>query len=477
MNVLIITLSDIFGGAARAVYRLFKGLKAVNTPSCMIVKQKHSTDPQVVPVSLNGNRAKHIEEEFVDIQNKYIKRNRSALSDSAFTFPYPGFDLSDLSLVRQADVINMHDIRGFQSVETIARLLELNKPVVWTLHDQNAFTGGCHYTAGCRKYQVDCRDCPQLMDNRYQIPFAVLKNKIKHWRKNLTIVTPSRWLAECAGESRVFRNFRIETIANSLETDIYRPVDKQEAKQQLKLDPDTTVILYGSLFHVRKRKGFSQFLESIQYCLRDRKFTRAVRKKEVQFVTVGETHRHLPDLPFPLISLGKIESDELMSCVYAAADLFVLPSLEDNLPNTMLEAMACGTPVVAFEVGGIPDVITSGENGCIVPTGNVGKMGACILDLVFDKKKRKELGSSAAEFIKSNFSLLIQGNRYLDLFKDLSLPNDSRNDENISSHNFPEFTGAINIQNIEQEIDPDFRSNIEVILPENEKSHGNFNIE
>jgi glycosyltransferase involved in cell wall biosynthesis len=287
-----------------------------------------------------------------------------------------------------------------------------------------------------------------------------LKNKLKLWQKNLTAVTPSRWLAGCAGESRLLGRFRVESIANSLETDVFAPVPRLEARERLNIDPGTTVILYGSLFHVRKRKGFPQFIDSIRCCLKKRTFRRAVARGKVRFITVGETFGSLPELPFPLVSYGKVDDDGLLSLIYSAADLFVLPSLEDNLPNTMLEAMACGTPVVAFDVGGIPEVVRNGENGCVVPRGDVQKMGQCIMSLVFDGKRRQHLGDNAASLMAREFHLGIQAGRYLDLFKDLTGRQNPGPDDRVSPIESQEPPREIELQDIKQEIDPDFLANL-----------------
>jgi len=134
-------------------------------------------------------------------------------------------------------------------------LLESGKPVLWTLHDQWGFTGGCHYSAGCEKYQSDCRDCPQLQDDRFQIPYFVLKNKLSHFPGRLTVVTPSQWLASCARKSKVFEKCRIEVIPYSLETDVFRPNSRQDAKNALGINPDAVTLLFGAWELEEKRKG------------------------------------------------------------------------------------------------------------------------------------------------------------------------------------------------------------------------------
>ncbi len=466
MRVAIVNISDAFGGASRAVYRLFKGLRMRGVDARMIVKRKETMDPNVIPISLPKEEMQQVEQAFARIQNNYIKNNRSSLSNSAFTFPYPGFDLSRCGVMEQFDVINLHNVRGFQSVETISRLLNMEKPVVWTLHDQNAFTGGCHYSAGCRGYENECLDCPQLRDNRYQIPFHVLGNKLKHWVKNLTVVAPSRWMARCAKDSRVLGHFKVDAVLNSVETDVFRPVSKAEAKGALGLDAANFVVLYNALHHVVKRKGFSEFVEAIECCLQDPRFKECIDKGTIRFLTVGLTARDAPRVPVPLFSYGRVDSDEFLATIFGASDVYVLPSLEDNLPNTMLEAMACGTPVIAFDVGGIPEVVKNEENGYIVPKGNANMMARAILEIISRQDLARAMGRNAMRSAQEEFALEVQGERYRQLFGSL-MEDSSDCAKNTRCRNMDtEYPHSIEVVKSGQEIDREFRRNLRDVFDE-----------
>jgi len=417
MRVVILNTSDISGGAARAAYRLHKGLRLDEHESFMLVKNKQSDDENVLPVRLNDPMRNCNVSSL--IQSDSINRNRTQISNTRFSFPYPGIDLSKLHVIREADVINVHWVASFQSVETISGLLEIDKPVVWTLHDMWPFTGGCHYPAGCEKYIVACSDCPQLRSNKYQIPLHVLKNKLRRIKGNLTIVSPSKWLADCAGRSRLFKHLRIEVIPNSIETDIFRPFSKDQAKKNLGIDTQSLVLLFGAPSPSLRRKGFAELLNAVQVCLNNVKFAELVRYHKVTILVFGEPQNHLKEIGIPIISAGVINDDKKLAELYSAADIFILPSLEDNLPNTMLESMACGTPVVAFAIGGIPDVVVDEENGCLAGPGDEKQLAEKILSLAFDEDKRKKMAQKCRELTENNFTLSVQARRYVELFSEL----------------------------------------------------------
>ncbi|MFH1950485.1 MAG: glycosyltransferase, partial [Pseudomonadota bacterium] len=248
MKILQISTYDIRGGAARASYRLHKGLREIRQDCRMLVRYKDSEDDDVFCVSPKDPQEKDDQRFFLDVvvQGQYINAHRTDMSNTIFSLPYSGLDLSTLPMIKAADIINLHWVARYQSLLTLNRLFSLGKPVVWTLHDQWAFTGGCHYAAGCRKYRTDCMGCPQLDDDSFNLPAAILKDKQALFEgADITIVTPSRWMAECAKESHLFKDLRVEVIPNSLETDLYTPSPKAEAKRKLGLEGDTVTLLFG----------------------------------------------------------------------------------------------------------------------------------------------------------------------------------------------------------------------------------------
>lgn len=424
MIAAILSTNDVKGGAARAAYRLHKGLKGIGQNSYMLVKQKFSpgTGKEIFKIDIKKSTNNQIKELFWSrfIQDQYINRNRTDLSNTIFTLPYPGYDLSKLKMIRESDIINIHWVSYFQSLTTIKKLFTTGKPVVWTLHDQGAFTGGCCYSAGCNEYINACERCPQIADDPFKLPHAILKDKIEYFKDaNLTIVTPGKWLAGCAKKSRLFKDLRIEVIPNSVEIDRFFPVPKKEAKINLGIPGNSLTLLFVAESGNEKRKGFKELLEAIQICKRNSNFKQLVQKNMINILCLGEPSSNLNKAGIQVKSLGYIDSEEKIRDAYNAADLYIISSLEDNLPNTMLESMACGTPVAAFNVGGMPDMIKNGETGALAESVDPKKLSEAVLGLLFAPAKRERLGKNCRKLIEQSFALRHQAENYLALFKEL----------------------------------------------------------
>ena len=422
MKILHISTYDIKGGAARATERLHRGLRELGEDSQILVRDKKSDDPAVIASGWENSQVPG-EKQFIlntAVQTYYIDNHRTDLSDTFFSLGYPGCDISQMNIVQDADMINLHWVAAYQSPMTLHKLFLLGKPVVWTLHDQWPFTGGCHYTAGCEKYRTDCSRCPQLSNDTFSLPAAVLKDKIALFKSSgLTIVSPSRWLATCAGRSRLFKDLRIEVIPNSVETDVFAPIPKAAACRSLGLSPNTLFMLFASEHGNEKRKGFKELIAAIKCCSENDDFRSLTKSNKVKLVSFGYFHDEMDSAGIPLEALGYLNSNEKIAMAYCASDFLVLPSLEDNLPNTMLEAMSCGRPVLAFNVGGIPDAIKGGITGELIPSGSVRKMADAILSLLFDDKARKKMQQNCRELVLEKFSLDIQARQYLALYNTL----------------------------------------------------------
>ncbi len=419
MKIAVFSSFVIEGGAPIAAYRLHKGLRESGQDSHFVVKVKSVVDPQVHPVVVPNLKKRREEKAFFLLEKQVNKFMRTELSNTYFSVPYPTLVLTGAELLASADVFNLHWISKFLSVESIAGLLNMGKPVVWTLHDQSPFTGGCHYSAGCEKFQENCRDCPQLKNDDFQFPFRVLKKKSRLWKQNLTIVAPSRWLADSAQKSRVFRDFRIEVIPNSLETQAFTPTPKKQAKQELGLNPDAFSLLLGAYTGFEKRKGYPEMLEALRFCLKDKRFNKMNQAGLIEILAFGPPQDDLDKFFMDIRSFGYITDHTRLAKVYSAADGFLLPSREDNLPNTMLEAMACATPVLSFEIGGMPDMIEHGKTGFMAAAFDSQKFGAQILKLAFETD-REGMGRACRSLIEKEFKLQDQAQKYLALFEDLT---------------------------------------------------------
>ncbi|BAZ29514.1 group 1 glycosyl transferase [Cylindrospermum sp. NIES-4074] len=451
MKIVHVNTYDIQGGAARGTYRLHKGLLQIGQDSRMIVKYKHSLDPRITSVpSLNLDDNQDVQEICIPvIQNNYINSNRSSVSNTLFSFSYPGIDLTSTHEVIDADIINLHWITYFQSPPTLKKLFSLGKPIVWKFPDMAPFTGGCHYSAGCEKYKQDCVGCIQLIDDPYNLPSIILKDKLELFAdSNLTIVTPSQWMAEHVRQSKLFKNNRIEVIHNSLETDIFIPLSKAEAKQKINLNVDDFVILFGAHYCHETRKGFAEFVLTIQHCLNNERFYSLVLANKIKLVCFGYAPLEaLESIPIPLLTVGYTDSDQKLQEVYSAADIFVQPSLEENFGFTTVEAMSCATPVVGFNVGIVPEVVKDGITGRIIPVGNTQRMAEAIIDCLLSPQKCQLMGENSHKLIQKEYPLSVQATRYLELYQDLvSSYSNSSAKVHFTNATINKFSNCSNIQ-------------------------------
>ncbi len=356
MKVLLLSTYDIFQGAARATYRLHQGLQQLGVESWLLVHKKFSDDPSVLAPR--------------SAQEMVIAQMRARIDQSPLQF-YPhrtaGYfspqwlpdRLTQKIQALNPDVINVHWTQaGFMQLESLAKF---QKPIILTLHDLWAMTGGCHYTEGCDRYQTGCGQCPQLGSSTARdLSSWIWQRKAKAWQNlDLTVVALSQWVADCVQKSPILQNYPLQIIPNGLDPAQYHPVDKVLAKQLLGLQPDLPVIAFGALqASSDRRKGFP-LLEQILQQLRHSSWG-----ENVQLVIFGASQRpDSPTFPLPTRYLGHLSDDLSLRLVYSAADAFLAPSLEDNLPNTVLEAIACGTPCIAFHIGGMPDLIQHQVSG------------------------------------------------------------------------------------------------------------------
>jgi len=418
MRVVHLATVDVEGGAARAAFRLHKGLVEAGADSAMLVRKK------VSPVD-SVRLAPGLEPEdsfFWNLIEKfYLEARRTPISNTYFSIGYPGPDLTEHPLIQSADVVHLHWVAGFQSSVSIARLGTLGKPLVWTVHDQRPFTGGCHFSAGCTGYQKDCAGCPQLQEDSFEVPAANLADQLQLLPVDaITVVAPSRWLADCARRSALFSRSRVETIPYGIETDCFQPQPREATRQRLGLPASGFQLLLGADYGSEKRKGFLELMAALQLCLNERLFQQRLQRGEVSLLAFGRPNPELNRLTIPVKYFGYVDSDKTLASIYAAANLFILPSLEDNLPNTVLESMSCGTPALAFNVGGLPDLITDGVTGRLVPAGNIPELSAALLSLIANAQECERWGSHCRQQIMKEFSLGAQARRYLDLYEKLT---------------------------------------------------------
>lgn len=363
MRVLIVNTSERIGGAAIAANRLMEALNNNGIKAKMLVRDKQTDHISVVPLDKSWLHAlKFIWERFCIWKANGFHKHRLFELDLANV----GTDITTLPEFKEADVIHLHWInQGFLSLANIRKLVQSGKPIVWTMHDMWPFTGICHYSGECTNYQQECHHCPILYagGGAKDISNQVFLEKEKLFAEaHIHFVACSEWLEGLAKESKLLIGQDICNIPNAINTHLFHPKNKKESRMKLHLPLDKKLLLFGSLKITDKRKGVDYLVEACRW-IQERY---ADLSQELAIVTMGhEGDAYQSLFPFPVYSLNYISQERDLVEVYNSVDLYVTPSLQDNLPNTIVEAMACGVPCVGFNVGGIPQMIDHLHNGYV----------------------------------------------------------------------------------------------------------------
>lgn len=419
MNVVLFNTYSIFGGAARACYRLHQGFRCEGHESALLVRHHHGAALAGVHL-YDGTRRKKRDE-----HNHILSEIRSealvAPESTYFSPPCPRMHIGRNKFLAHADAVNIHWAADYLSPQDLRDLFSCGKPVVWTLHDARAFTGGCHYPGDCLGFQQDCYNCPQL-----RIPFRSLASTGLPVGRSVfesspmpAFVAPSAWLARLAASSPLLAGARIEVIPNSLDLTIYKPKPADFSKVKMNVPDDAFVVLFGSHSVKDKRKGVDLVLEAIGHCVRQQDVSEMLQDGRLVFACFGESQEVEGAKGLPIRMLGSFSGDENAAKVYQCADLFVCASREDNLPNTVMEAMACGVAVLGTKVGGIPDMVEDGRTGRLVPGGDAVALADALLDLIRNKAKTRSMGAAARGKCKELYGPSRQVEAYVRLFEDL----------------------------------------------------------
>ena len=327
------------------------------------------------------------------------------------------FRIKDLVPYQQADVLNLHIIHSNYFNYLALPELTRTKPAVFTLHDMWAFTGHCSYSFGCDRWQKGCGKCPDLnLHPSVRRDATHWDWKLKQWayqRSNLAIVTLSQWLTTLARQS-LLGTLPIYHIPNGLDTNLYRPVDRRQCRQLLNLPPDRPVLLYVAANPADPRKGFDLLLRAL------RQLSPSLQS-ELLLLVMGSRKGEslLQNLGVEVIHVGYVEYEPLKVLLYSAADLFVFPTRADNLPLVVQESLACGTPVISFDVGGVPDMVKPQQTGYLAEPENVEDLANGIAQLLGDDGLRAQLGDRARQWAEKEYTLSIQAQRYLSVYQDL----------------------------------------------------------
>lgn len=417
LNIFHLNTYDTYGGATRAAHRLHEGLLCLGYDSTMYVAARRSNDPTISalipPAGLIYSFERLLRR--MMIKSSFIRYQRNRPDGyEIFSDDRSQFGTLHLPQSPAPDIINLHWIARFIDYGLFFKRVTEQTPVVWTLHDMNVFTGGCHYDNGCENYKNKCGSCPQLGSTRvsdlsYQIWWRkhAIFRQIKPNR--LHIVATNKWMAAEAKNSSLLSDFPVTIIPYGIDTSVFSPRDRQVARKALEVPPDSRVVLFIADSATHHRKGFTllaQALEGINNL--NNLFLLSIGSGEP---VIGDQITHL--------HLGHIDNDRLLSLVYSAADLFVIPSLQDNFPNTVLESMACGTPVIGFDVGGIPDMIRHQVTGLLAPHQDINALRNCIVKLLPDSIRLEKMAADCRHLVEKEYSLEVQANRYAKLYKQI----------------------------------------------------------
>lgn len=362
LKVVHLNTYDGNGGAGRACLRLSNALNAHAIDSKVLVYYKFGNNPLIT--NLSQSTFAKLSAIFNIMAERYLAKLLVKAVKTPFSLQWFGRSLLKRKELKEADIIHLHWINhGFLSPRFLAQLDELDKPIVWTFHDSNAFTGGCHVRYSCENFHQQCGNCPVLrFKGKADLSHKNWLRKQKAYSKlNFHVIAPSKWMALSVKQSSLLGIRNISVIPNTIETEIFKPYVKAEAKQILKIAAHQFVIMSGFMPSKNDKHKGTQYLIDALNELASRP---EIDRTKIELVIFGnKDQQNMPDFPFKTTFLGTINKDDHLAKCYAAADAFVLPSLEDNLPNTVMESLACATPVVAFKTGGIPDMVKHLENG------------------------------------------------------------------------------------------------------------------
>ncbi len=411
MKVLIVSAIESKGGAARAAHRLYDGLLGHGVDVTYLTNFRSSTNSEIISLWPYFTNVVAL---FFTLLDKlplllYPQRQRTIFSPAVVPT-----QINSLINTIGPDIVHLHWIaHGSISIEQIAKI---RKPILWTLHDSWAFTGGCHLPFDCKRYQSACGSCPQLGSSYSgDLSNRIWKRKEKAFKElNIQVVAPSQWLAGCARLSSLFKDFDVTVIPNGIDTKLYQPTDISLARAKLNLPQNKKLVLFGAMGLSKDANKGLQFLKPVLKNLAKQKI------EDLEFVIMGsrKSGRDL-DFGFPIHYLGTVRSEPAIVSLYGAVDVTLLLSLQENLPFVVMESLSCGTPVVAFKIGGVPDMVDHQVNGYLAKPYEVEDIARGIAWVLEDKARQVRLREQARKKCEDHFSLELQARRYTKLYSQI----------------------------------------------------------
>ncbi len=412
MNILHISYSDAEGGADKAALRICKAQRKAGINAQMLVAKKITNYSFVRALSPGWRQLEFLVKNKIAQKLVRMQKTSNPIHHSLNIFPSFVHHIINKS---DADVVNLHWV-GKEMI-SIREISLIKKPIVWTLHDSWAFCGAEHHPNGLEDmdFTSGYTQTAKWSWNQWN-----WNRKQKFWKdKNFHIVTPSRWQGAQAKKSRLMGHLNIHTIPNPLPIDIFKPINKQQARQKLNLPLDKKIILFGALRSMEDRnKGYDLLLDGLTYV------RNTYEGNDLMAVIFGMSEAEdTLNIDFPRMYVGKINEEAKMALLYAAADVMVVPSRMENLPQTATEPIACGTPVVAFNIGGIPDIIKHQTNGYLAQPYKAEDLGNGIL-WILNHANPSYLSESCRSIALAKFSEQAAAMYYDKLYHSLLNPQD-----------------------------------------------------
>ena len=413
MRVLLVNTHERAGGAAVATRRLLEALNNNGVKAKMLVANKETDNINVVglPHSWRHRMAFLWERLCIFLHLRFSKKHLFGLD-----IANSGVDITSLPEFQQADIIHLAWInQGMLSLKGIRNILKSGKPVVWTMHDLWPVSGICHLSLGCERFKSGCSHCPYLPKGggERDLSYRVWQKKNRLYEaENISFVACSRWLADEARASSLTREHVVTAIPNPLNTSIFCIKDKALARKSLHLPLDRHLIAFIAQKVTNENKGMNYLIEAC-----DRLVSMYPKMKQSTGIVIigGHAEEFEQQLSMPVYSLGYIRDEKKMAEVYRSIDVFVLPSLSENLPNTIMEAMACGVPCVGFNIGGIPEMIDHCTNGYVANYRDVGDLAQGI-HWILEETAYDELSRQAIHKVVSHYSQQAVAAKYIEVY-------------------------------------------------------------
>lgn len=410
MKVLLVNSDDNKGGAAIAALRLHKSLLNQDINSQMIVQGKHTDLSTIIGPANNLKKLINLTRSSLDQLFISSYKNKSKTLFSPAKLPFSNI-VSKINKINP-DIVHLHWING--GMMRIEELSKIKAPIVWSLHDMWPFTGGCHYNEDCNNFKLNCGNCKILGSGmKKDLSSVVFKRKYKTLKKidNLTIVGLSNWISEQARASSLFKNYNVVNIPNLIDINTYYPLNTEFSKEALNLPVNKKIVMFGAMSATSDpRKGFEYIEKAI----------RLIYDEKTDFAIFGSTEKKFKKLneSINIHSLGNLQDDLSLKIAYNAADVIIVPSIQENFSNVILESLSCGTPVVAFNIGGNPDMITHKKNGYLVKPYDHFDLAQGV-KWVLANSSNNQLQKQARKKVKNEFSNFKVTKRYVSLYESI----------------------------------------------------------